>query len=253
MNMQPLEALKERLSYDAWKNSSTLAENLFIWQYFLDGKEFPGWRVHRMRQDQPVQWPRAIQSIWQPAEDENEGLFSLDIYECASRAAAHELLLQVLAEFQSAEMTRQEPDGVGDVAFAMAGNTTLLYARGNLLALFRNAARQMAPIPDLADQFDKYLTGRPELEGTAVTPEIQRFEPTAKEIEAGRDVPLEVDASDPLGRPVWYKFFADKGEVLAEDGTLYYRPAEAGPQTVTLYVLNANDGAASQELQLNAA
>ncbi|MDX1615247.1 MAG: hypothetical protein R3300_13115 [Candidatus Promineifilaceae bacterium] len=252
MNMQAVEALKERLAFDEWKDSNTLAESLFIWQFFLTGDEFPGWSAHRIRQEEPTQWPRTIQSVWRPADEGKEGLLSVDIYECASRADAHELVLQLLAEFQSIDVTRQEQGIAGDVAFAPPGNATLLFARGNLLTLMRNASRPLVAIPEIAGRFDDFLVGRPELEGAQVVPAIRRFQSAAKELEVGINAPLEAEAIDPLERPVWYKFFADRGEILLEDGNLRYRPAVAGPQTLTMFAINANRGAASQELRLDA-
>ena len=62
-------------------------------------------------------------------------------------------------------------------------------------------------------------------------------------------MPLIVDAVDPLGRPLWFKFFARGGEVLLEEGQLVYRPA-AGTQAITVVAVNANGGTTSQDLEL---
>lgn len=251
MNEQLLDQLKQRHFYQEWRGATTLEENLFIWQFFLSGNELPGWQAHRIRPVATEGRPSSIQSIWQRAEGGTEELLSVDVFECASRTTAHEYLLRLLGEFQSSEMARQKQTRIGDVAFAAPEDTTILSARGNIIVLVRNAGRNLAPITEIASQFDRDLASRPETEEGKVVPDIVRFQSIARELQVGVSTPLEVEAVDPLERPLWYKFFSSHGEVLLEEGSLVYRPGSSGSQGVTVFAINANRGAASQELQFN--
>jgi len=116
--------------------------------------------------------------------------------------------------------------------------------------MMRNAGRDLVPVAEVAYQFDKDLASRPKTVGVKVVPEIRRFQSPALEFRVRVSAPLEVEASDPLERPLWYKFFSPSGDVLLEEKRLVYRPAFTGPQEVTVFALNANRGTTSQVLQL---
>jgi hypothetical protein len=245
-----IDRLSQRYGYEQWSGINTLGENLFIWKFSLSGNEFPGWEVYRIRPVEEVSWPPTILSLWQRPTGVTEELLRVDVFECASRIAAHDFVVQLLGEFQTTLVARQEQIAVGDVAFVVPEDKDILFARGNLVLLVRNADRALVPVTDSARQFDTDLISKPETVGVKVVPEIQRFYSPATEFRVGVNVPLEVEASDPLERPLWYKFFSSSGEVLLEEGRLIYRPASAGPQVVTVFAINANRGATSRELTL---
>ncbi len=248
--MQQLDRLKQHHGYEEWCGTNTLGENLFIWKLFLSGNEFPGWQAYRIRPVEVPGWPPSTQSVWQRPGGGRDQRFRVDLFECASRIAAHEFLVERLGEFQTTLVARQEQAAVGDVAFAVPEDKDILFARGNVVLLVRNAGRDLVPITGIARLFDQDLASRPETPGAKVVPEIQRFHSAATDLKVGVSAPLDVQASDPLDRPLWYKFSSHSGEVLLEEGHLTYRPASPGPQAITVFAINANRGAARQELQL---
>jgi hypothetical protein len=252
MATQILDELKRRYAYEAWQGTNALSENLFIRGLFLIGNELPGWRAHRIQDVPAAEWPPMIQSIWIPTGSATEALCSLVIFECASRAEAHGVLLRALGEFQSPQVQRRPQAPIGDVAFAAQGGGAMAFARANVVVLVRDAGRGRAPIAEIAEDFDGDLVRRPALEGVTVVPEIRRFEAAAREIRVGGRVPLEVEAADPLGRSLWYKFFSSPGEVRREDDRLVYQADSAGPQEIAVYAINGNRGAASRQVQLTA-
>jgi hypothetical protein len=252
MNAPFEERLRQRHDYESWRDRNTLEEELFIWQFFFAGDVFPGWRVHRTQRVEAAGWPPGIQSIWRPPGEDTQTLLAVDAYECASRAAAHAFLIQLLTGFQSPEVSRQDPPAVGDVVFAVPGETALLFARANLAFLIRSAGRQVLPVTEVARQLDRELTARPEVTEARLAPDIRRFALAAPEIQVGVSVPLEIEASDPREERLWFKFFSSAGQVLLEDGKLVYRPLAAGPQQVTVYVINEHRDAASRVLEIEA-
>jgi hypothetical protein len=252
MDSQLVETLKERHSYDTWRDNNTLEENLFIWKFFLNGNEFPNWRAHRIQPIEVPGQPPSIQSIWQlPTKDKTETLLNVNIYECGSRRNAHEFLVHLLGEFQSPLIVRQEQTPIGDIAFVYPGNTSILFSRANLVLLIRNVGRDLVSVNEFAQQLDLSLTSRPETEGVKVVPEIQRFQPLDEEFRTPSGVLLELEASDPLERPLWYKFFSRSGEVLLEGDRLTYQPQASGAQEATVFAINANRGAVSQRVEFS--
>lgn len=250
MDEQLLEYLKRHHAYERWRDSTSLDENLFIWKFFLGGNELPGWHVVRIQPNEKAAWSPSIESMWQRNDEGGEELLNLNIFQCPSRMAAHEFLLQLLSDFQSTRVARKEQIEVGDVAFGGPEDTFLLFTRANLVLLMRNAGRELISITEIARHFDRDLVSKPETMEVKVAPEIRRFYSPAIKFQVGVNVPLEVEAFDPLKRPLWYKFFSRFGEVLLEEGRLVYRPTIAGSQEVILFAINANRGSASQVLHL---
>jgi len=252
MATEMLDELKRRYAYEAWQGTNRLPENLFIQGLFLTGDELPGWRAHRIQDVLAAGWPRMIQSIWVPTQSASDALCDLVVFECGSRAEAHGVLVRVLGEFQSPRVRARSEASIGDVAFGAQGDGAIAFARANLVVLARDAGRAKAPIAEIAEAFDGDVVRKPTLEGVTVVPEIRRFELPAGEIHVGGRVVLEVEAADPLGRPLWHKFFSSPGQVRQEDDRLVYETESAGPQEITVYAINGNRGAASQQAQLTA-
>jgi hypothetical protein len=251
MDNSTIDPLKQRYNYEAWRDRNTLGENLLIWKNSLDGIEFPGWKLIRMQEIQTPGWPPAIQSVWRSTESETNALMIVSIYETSSRNEAHEFLMQLLGEFQSPEVTRLEEGKIGDVAFAPPGDTAILFARANVVALMQNGGSRIVPLTELAIWLDKILSGPPEPVQGQVAPQVQRFSPLAEELKAGVGIPFNVEAVDPLGRPVWYMLFSPNGVFHLESGRPVYRPTTAGTHRVTLYAINPNRGVAHQEISIS--
>jgi hypothetical protein len=248
--MEHENVLKERFDYGAWKDHATTQEELFIWQFFLSGNEFPGWRPYRIQPLPQGGALRSTQSIWQRPENRDDTLLSVLVHELPSREEAHEHLITVLGEFQSPLVTRSEQEVIGDIAF-IHGEYTILFARANLVFLIRNGGAALVPVTEIARELDTSLVRRPEAPDVEVIPKISRFDARTAEARVGEDVALELDATDPLNRSLWYKFYSSTGQVRVRQDQLVYTPASAGPQALTVYAINPNGGAARQELQLD--
>lgn len=236
-----LELLKRLHSYETWVDRSPLPESLHILGFFLTSDDMPGWQRNRRELFESEQ-VRRTQSIWSRREHVDE-LLRVDLLECPSRTAAHELLLDTIGEFQSAAVSRQEV-GLGDVAFGN-GEFALVFARGNLVVMFRNAGRELVSVVDDARHLDEQLTSRPTA-GHGVTPSIIRFELSVREAKVGEPVTIEMEAADPLGRPVWFKVFAAGGQLHAEGGGLIYEPNVSGSHRLTAFAVNENGGVATR-------
>ena len=89
----------------------------------------------------------------QPAKNER-----VDLFECASVTDAHEYLIDVLSEFESAAIVRRTDASVGDVAFGT--DSVVLFARSNLVVLIRKATPQAEAVLPVAQAIDALVLGR---------------------------------------------------------------------------------------------
>lgn len=250
MSTQLEDHLKRRHEFEGWRGRNTMAENLLVWRFFLSGSEFIGWEPLRIQSAGTPGGQPGFQSTWKRPGGGPDALLRLDVFECNSRLAAHEFLIQVLGEFESPLLARDGKTDVGDVAFGIPGGRSIVFARANLVISVRNAGRELIPVTELARELDHDLASRPKMGATEVVPAIHRFSAGRTEISVSGTVSLELEASDPLGRALWFKFFSSSGKVVLEEGRPVYQPEVPGPQEITVFAINANRGAASLTLEV---
>ncbi len=245
-----LEAFRERHGFEDWRGSRTTDEELFVWEFFFGGRELPGFRALRIDTVEAPAWPLAIQSLWgstESAEDE-EQLVRIDVYECASRADADELVVRLLAQFQSPLIERRR-NGLGDVAFGMPGDTSLVFARANVAVVVLNAGGEVQSVEPVAREVDRLFTEPQQLDRSPVRPEIRRVALAEGKPSSGVPIALVLEADDPLGRRVWFRLSAKHGEFSASDGRVFYTPEAEGTQAIEVVAINENLGVATETLE----
>lgn len=248
MDPYVLDHIKQRHQYQAWRNTTTLSEKLFIWPAALPDDGFPGWAplsvqaVTSTPQARGGSWPssvapRTIQSMWRDAARGREALLSVDLFQCASRWAAHELLLRLLGEFQSLAVERVG-GVIGDVCFSGRGRYVVAFARANLVLLMRNAGKGLTPVEELASQFDRRLITRPGAPAAAAS-EVPSLQLAL--LPERNNLRVEVVAPHELSM---VKFFSASGEIHWLAGRLVYTPIRAGRQELEAYAVSPQGGAA---------
>jgi hypothetical protein len=254
MQPQPADSslsafLEKRYDADRWRNTSRLTENLFLWRFLLTGRELPGWRMDKTRSIALTGTPPLIRSLWRRGESEET--ISVEVFECASRLAAHRHVVDVLGTIQSTAIERDEGE-VGDVAFVTSPRTLVLFARANVVVFVRNADGPTRPLYDAALDIDRHLITRPE-PGGPVAPEIRQFAigMPSEVVYAGVAVPVTLSATDPLDRPVAYSIWSRLGQVRLENGGLIYEATTAGTDLVTAYAVNETAGVATAEIRVD--
>ena len=154
-----IDVLRERYRFDEWKEGSARAPEGEGTRppVTFRGDEIPGWRLVRQtaRDAPPRGHPPFARAMWEGESPEH--LAAVDVYSCASPAAAREYLLHLLGEFQGPTLTRAAALDVGDVAFVTPGDTAVLFARGSLVAVVRNAGRRVEPLGGVARALDAAL------------------------------------------------------------------------------------------------
>jgi hypothetical protein len=123
-----------------------------ITDFDFSGSELSGWMLYRKRREERTA-PPAIRTLWHRGDPTVE-LLAVDVWECASIPAAHDQLLEVLANVQSDAVERHE--GTGDVTFGL-GNTMALFARINVVVLIRNAGPKTVDVDPVARAIDALI------------------------------------------------------------------------------------------------
>lgn len=244
------EEFRRRHGFDDWRDSRATDEAIFVWRFLLGGQELPGRRALRIDTVEAPGWPPAVQSLWGVEKDDpSDGTpVRLDVYESASRAEAHEVLLRLLAQFQSPLIERRR-DGLGDVAFGMPRDHSVLLARANVVVVVLNAGAEIQPVEPVAREIDRLFTGPLDLDRSTVRPEIRRVELAEGKPTRGAPIALVLEAVDPLGRRVWFRLSAKSGEFSSRDGRVFYTPDAEGAQAVEVTAINENLGIATQTLE----
>ncbi len=250
MDNNDLTLFKQHLEYDEWAGTTTLTEELLVMDFFLDEEVFPGWQVSRIHENQREGARSCFLALWERSDKSSEELFRFDVFECKSRLSAHELIGHLLAEFQTTDVIRKMDLDIGDVVFTDPDQSVVLFSRANLVVLTRDAGLQHHPVAEVARRLDESIKSKSSSRESGVVPSMRRFVVITKEPSVGDAVVLEIEAVDPLQRPVWFKFFARSGELSIDDDRVIYRPAEKGAQEIEVFAVNANYGMAHEKLEI---
>jgi hypothetical protein len=160
MEAQQRRYLERRYRARDWHGGGRRARAV-IKNFNIDGSEIRRWSLQRMQRDERGK-PPVIHSIWRHGEAMNE-LLAVDVFECASVKAAHDQLLEALANMESNAIERRtNKTAPGDIAFGL-NDTMMLFARANMVVLLRNAGQTIIPVSAAARELDQLLLRR--LEG----------------------------------------------------------------------------------------
>jgi hypothetical protein len=247
MDEEAIRSIKQAHGFEEWAGRTTLPVNLFIRHFFLSESVLDGWRLLRATPIDVAGAPRLVQSLWAPEAGSAEALLRLDVYECDSRPAAHELLIRLVGQFQTSVVTRRDEVGVGDVNFTPLGEGGVIFSRGNLVLVLSRAGTASLPILDIARQVDERLTERP----GGGSPRARRAAPAAAirlargESTGPREVELEAEGE---AQPMYQKFFSSSGDLRVEGDRLIYDPTGAGPPEIEVYSIDPQGNADRQRV-----
>jgi hypothetical protein len=160
MDAQQRRYLERRYRARDWHGRGGRARPV-IKDFNIDGSEIRRWSLQRAQRGAK---PPVIRSIWRHGETMNE-LLAVDVFECASVKAAHDQLVEALANMESDAIERRtEKNALGDIAFGL-NDTMILFARANMVVLVRNAGPTIVPVSAAARELDQLLVRRLQDEG----------------------------------------------------------------------------------------
>lgn len=246
-----LAMVRQRFEADSGREQTASPSALFVWELSPGRVELPGWTCERVRQRlpsanatgslraeaaasagvSPVTIPAVSQCPWRSAAHPGV-LLKADLFECASRGQAGEILLRLLGEFESPLMApkRQAP---GDIAFGGRGDGLLLFTRGNLVCLCRNAERVIASVMPMAAALDRAAVGGSagaRRRRVAAAPHPRDADEREGEVEV---VLLEAAVTRRADAEV-RRFAAPSGDIVLEGGRIVYRGPAAAARRIEI-------------------
>lgn len=242
-----IDIVARRFEADAWRLPSEAEPVVFVWNFPVARVAPRDWSCERVREiDGAVRPPPYVpetmpyappilspvpfvtQGLWR-VPGHPDAMLKADVFECAAPSHARELLLRLLGEFESPLMHRWDA-GPGDVSLGGHGEGLVLFARGNLVCLCRNAAPDIVSVMPIADALDEAVLG-----GKAA----DRASASARPGDgAGEDERVEVVLLGPAfeRRPggAFRRFRAPSGTIRIEGDQVVYRgPAGAARRLET--------------------
>lgn len=250
-----LKILRQRHNFVSWRGLKLLEENLFISNFIPNKNSLAGWTLHDVEVAEIEDLPGGIKTLWRPADDDSQLLLRIDFFECASLSGAHDFLLQLLTEFEEPALTRREQPvdeegDLGDIFFASPDETTIIFARANMVLMLRNIQLKEVPLTKVARQLDQSIISRPTIENGKIGGEMNRFDFVASEPYQSKSKHLFVKPPDPLeGLRLTHKFFSQTGEIFSQSGKWIYQPSESDHNKIEIFAVNENGSALKQELE----
>jgi hypothetical protein len=154
MHAAQKEFLEDRYEAKEWHGHSGSGKRL-VKEFHFGGSELKSWKLLQVKHSEQ-DGAKVLRSMWSHGDDTNE-LLSIDVFVCSSVKAAHEAVLEALANMQSGAIERKkEKNTPGDVAFGLA-NTVIVFARANITVLVRNAGPTIVPVGTVARELDTQI------------------------------------------------------------------------------------------------
>lgn len=154
MNAEQKRFLEARYSVKEWPTRRQRGHRILL-NLDLRRLQLRGWTLQREKRDDQAT-PRSVHLLYRRGESTDE-LLALDVYECESVKAAHDQLLELLANVECGVVERKTGKGApGDVAFGL-DETLVLFARFNVVVMARNAGPKAVPVLAVARETDAHL------------------------------------------------------------------------------------------------
>jgi hypothetical protein len=154
MHTEQKEFLDEHFAVKEWYGRGHSGRRM-VKGFRIEDLQIKNWKPLRVKVEERAR-TIALRSLWAHGDSEEE-LLTIDLFECASVKAAHDQLLEMLADVQSPKVERQTgKNAPGEVAFGLA-NTMIMFARANLAVWIRNAGPKLVPVGVIARQVDAQI------------------------------------------------------------------------------------------------
>lgn len=156
MNGERLKHLKQRYGFDDWPAAYGAGGGDLRLPASPAGL-LPDYSLHRSEPLHEEDLPPGLRILWIGGGGAEGTILSAEFWQCPSAAAARELLLEILDQFQSPLLERLEgARAAGDLAFGH-GEHALVFTLRNLVVQIRNAGREVIPVAEAAQRLARVL------------------------------------------------------------------------------------------------
>jgi len=243
--------MENQYDINKWKETGT--KNLFIWKFFLSGKEIPGWKITDKSGVYQIDKGILTEYYWQNYNSGDEAI-KIDVYEFASWNEAQKNLLRNLHEHMAERLPKwnNEVYRLGDVSYSGLSKIEqhLLFVRANMLLILNSIGKKDISVREIARILDDQFYSRQTSSDTSFSPVISRFftddKPSDIILEKGVAA-LNIVATDPLNRAIWYKFSSDYGEFFRQGDQIFFEEAIGRISKISVQVTN-EDGNSSEKM-----
>lgn len=135
--------------------------------YSPTGREARGWRLLRRQSEKVSMWIAArttqaerLNWYWTLSNGRNNTLVELSVVERNTPVEAHEVMIQMLQNFDVPLIPMLNRRRIGDAGLIHPAETHLLFRRANLVVQLKNVGAVMSPVLQLAKRLDSSLGGR---------------------------------------------------------------------------------------------
>jgi hypothetical protein len=182
------------------------------------GEELPGWTLETLfSTNASARVPHLIATFRRGPSQ----AIRIDVFEATSHSEARLVVDRLLQQFEAPIMSERSPAPVGETCFEGPEETPVLFVRGNLVVLVRQADLELVPAAELSRILDHFLTSQPD--GAS---ESLKVPPTSTGTEG--QVVAHVDLSGASATDHWFKVVAENGEIeQSQPGVVTWR-GEAG-------------------------
>lgn len=242
--------------YDAekWAKKTEVGKRLFVWNFFMRGEEVPGWTLLKTIPEQNHDDKRLLSYMWQDTADDQEVLIKIDIAQASSWSHAQQALWEMLGEYQTLELQEaaSRKFEFGDVAYIGFGDMiqSAIFTRANMIVRIRSVGAKDVSVINMAKKLDGLFVTKSQFSEKNVIPEIEKFSSDITVVKTNQSVPLDIKATDPLGRSLWYKFMTDHGEIFSEDQKISFLSKTQGQPEISLLAVNENGFSAGATLSI---
>ena len=151
-----LDAVSQRFDFADWKGINRLDRELSLRNITLPKDLVSGLDPARIREIDPGDGSRLLRVSW-PIPGQEAAVLVMDIRECESREAAHQVLLELLANMQAPDVKRLVDNAPGDIAFGRDSTTAVVFARGNIAVSISNGGHTIVPVDETAKTVDLWI------------------------------------------------------------------------------------------------
>ena len=152
MDKQRAAFLTKRHDAKAWLKPEPRKTNVFIWHFVPAQLEPQDVQQYTTQSHDAKSQIRVTESRYA----KGDVLLHVTTYECESRAAARQQLLNILGEFQGPLLERKEV--AGEVSYRVPRDISAVFVRGNVVVAGRNGGRKLTSVASLLKKLDKILT-----------------------------------------------------------------------------------------------
>lgn len=154
-----LEYLQRQYAFAEWRATDVTNDTVQPFESF-SGRELPGWTLQRATRRVGDDGVALVRGIWALKAGDDSRLVDVEIWFCATPAAAREYLLVVLGDDQGPVATRDAAPSPGEVSFRLGGDSAVAFVRGRAVVRVRNAGRQVASVASEAMHIDRWVQGK---------------------------------------------------------------------------------------------